>query len=142
MFILSPIHAAAQENDRAEQCLNQSKLQLKENVRKLWIDHTIWTRNYIISDLADLEDKSKVLERLLRNQEDIGNAIKPYYGEQAGNKLTELLKEHIVLAGKVVDAAKGGNQADLKKYNTEWYRNADNIAKFLSSANPNWSNKE
>lgn len=40
-----------------------------------------------------------------------------------------------------MDAAKSGNQADVEKYNKNWYRNADDIANFLSSANPNWSKK-
>nr|WP_240968130.1 glycosyltransferase [Paenibacillus aquistagni] len=112
------------------------------DLRKLWIDHTIWTRSYIVSAIAGLEDQSDVLERLLRNQQDIGNAIKPYYGEQAGNKLAELLTEHIVIAGKVVDAAIKGDQAAFTQQNKEWYRNADDIAQFLSSANPNWTKKE
>ena len=107
--------------------------------RKLWIDHVTWTRSFIVSDLASLEDKSDVLERLLKNQEDIGNSIKPYYGEEAGNKLTTLLKEHIELAGQVTDAAKNNNKDDLEKYNKLWYENADKIARFLSSANPNYS---
>lgn len=89
-----------------------------------------------------MKDQEKVLVRLLKNQEDIGNAIKPYYGEAAGNKLAKLLKDHILIAGKIVGAAKSGDQANLKKFNTEWYKNADDIADFLSSANPNWNNKE
>ncbi|MDV8110622.1 hypothetical protein R3379_15895 [Bacillus sp. BAU-SS-2023] len=109
--------------------------------RRLWIDHVSWTRNYIVSDLSSLEDKSYVLERLLKNQDDIGNSIKPYYGEEAGNKLSDLLKEHIALAGKVVDAAKVDNKNDLEKYNKLWYENADKIASFLSSANSNYSEK-
>jgi hypothetical protein len=125
-----------------KECLSPSKVQLKGDLRKLWIDHVTWTRSYIVSAIAGLEDQEKVLARLLRNQQDIGNAIKPYYGEEAGNKLAELLREHILLGGKVVEVAKTGNQADLDKYNKEWYRNADDIAKFLSNANPNWSDKE
>lgn len=109
--------------------------------RKLWMEHVAWTRSFIISDLASLDDKGPVAERLLRNQDDIGNSIKPYYGEEAGNKLATLLREHIALAGQVTDAAKNGNQADLEKYNKLWYENADQIADFLSSANPNYSNK-
>ncbi|SFJ47152.1 MULTISPECIES: glycosyltransferase [unclassified Bacillus (in: firmicutes)] len=140
-FLLSPIKVGAEENVRIQNpCPSQSAIQLKDDLRRLWIDHTIWTRNYIISALAGLKDQDKVLARLLKNQDDIGNAIKPYYGEAAGNKLAKLLREHILLAGKVVVAAKSGNQANLKKFNKEWYKNADDIAQFLSSANPNWSN--
>ncbi|GLX69958.1 glycosyltransferase [Paenibacillus glycanilyticus] len=120
-------------------CVSPSAEKLKDDLRLLWIDHAVWTRNTMISMLAGLEDVNPVLNRLLNNQQDIGNAIKPYYGEEAGNKLAELLKEHIVLAGKVITAAKTGNNKDFEKYNKEWYRNADDIAKFLSGANPNWS---
>lgn len=129
-------------NSSEQACISPSAVKLSEGMRRLWIDHVTWTRSYITSALAGLKDQDKVLKRLLQNQQDIGNAVKPYYGEAAGNKLAELLKMHILLAGKVVDAAKSGNQADLKKYNAEWYRNADEIAKFLSEANPNWSRQE
>lgn len=125
-----------------EECLSPAKVKLGQDLRSLWADHVIWTRNYIVSDVAGLADKDATLQRLLKNQEDLGNAFKPYYGVAAGNKLIELLKEHIVLAGKVVDAAKSSNQADLEKYNKEWYRNADDIVKYLSSLNPNWTEKE
>nr|WP_241675002.1 glycosyltransferase [Paenibacillus luteus] len=117
-------------------------VQFKFDFRKLWIDHVVWTRNYIVSAAAELQDQQKVLDRLLKNQQDIGDAIKPYYGEEAGNKLAALLREHILIAGKIVDAAKQGNQAAVETYNKEWYKNADDIAQFLSSANPNWSNKQ
>lgn len=133
----APVPVLAQKD-----CLSQSMVDLKWDLRKLWIDHVRWTRQYIVSAIAGLEDKQQVLARLLKNQQDIGNAIKPYYGEAAGNKLAELSKEHILLAGKVLDAAKAGNQADLEKYNKEWHRNADDISEFLSKANPNWSKKE
>ncbi|WP_410512817.1 glycosyltransferase [Paenibacillus sp. BR2-3] len=148
MFLVSvmiPGEAGAAENKEIHsqnQYLSQSAVELNSHLRKLWIDHVIWTRNYIVSAVAGMEDQEKVLARLLQNQQDLGNAIKPYYGEAAGNKLAELLKEHILIAGKIVGAAKSGNQGDVEKYNKEWYRNADDIARFLSSANPNWSMKE
>lgn len=106
------------------------------------MEHAIWTHHYIVSAEANLEDKDKVLARLMKNQDDIGNAIKPYYGSAAGKKLAQLLREHILLAGKVLEAAKANNQADLKKYNTAWFKNADDITDFLSKANPNLNKKQ
>ncbi|KMT22267.1 hypothetical protein [Clostridium cylindrosporum] len=125
-----------------ESHITKSQCKLRTLQRKLWSDHVIWTRDFIVSDLASLEDTSTVLQRLLRNQDDIGNSIKPYYGEEAGNTLSKLLREHIEIAGQVVNAAKTNNKLDLDKYNKLWYQNADKIADFLSSANPNLSNKE
>ncbi|MCA1062610.1 glycosyltransferase [Rossellomorea sp. AcN35-11] len=126
---------------KQSECITGSRMKAKEEMRILWNDHVIYTRQYMISAVDGLEDQDVVLSRLLQNQKDIGNAIKPYYGEEAGNKLADLLTEHIVLAGKIVDAAKNGKQANVKKLNKEWYRNADDIAGFLSKANPYWSEK-
>ncbi|MBO9130043.1 glycosyltransferase [Bacillus sp. 165] len=134
--------AAPVKADVQNQCYSSSKVKVMFDLRKLWIDHVVWTRNYIISSVGGLDDQQAVLARLLKNQEDIGNAMKPYYGVAAGDKLTQLLKEHILVAGKIVEAAKKGDQANLEKYNKEWYKNADDIANLLSSVNPNWSNTE
>ncbi|MEK4011741.1 glycosyltransferase [Peribacillus sp. FSL M8-0224] len=126
-----------------EQRISQSEVNFENEFRRLWIDHVLWTSNYITSaTTAGAEDQTQVLARLLKNQEDIGNAVKPVYGEKAGNKLTDLLKEHIVIAGKIVDAAKSGNDALVKQLNKEWYRNADEIAAFLSGANPYLKNED
>lgn len=108
-------------------------------MRKLWEEHIVYTRNYIISELADLPDKDAVAQRLLRNQDDIGNAIKPYYGEAAGTKLSALLREHILIATEVVKAAKAGDKMELAGAQKKWTANGKEIAAFLSGANPNWS---
>ena len=113
-------------------------VELRNAMRQLWEDHIVWTRNFIISDLASLDDTAKVTERLLRNQDDIGNAIKPYYGDAAGTKLAGLLREHILIAADIVNAAKAGNNDAVAAGQTKWRANADAIATFLSGANPNW----
>src|SRR3989338_4380121 len=78
----------------SEMSRTQADLDLRLAMRKLWEDHIQYTRNYIISALADLEDVDAIAGRLLKNQDDIGDAIKPYYGEDAGKKLESLLKDH------------------------------------------------
>lgn len=141
VFSLSTAVESVQANAGAKKgsaCLSPKMVQLKTDMQKVWIDHTIWTRSYIVSAMSNRLDQKDVLDRLLRNQQDIGNVIKPYYGEAAGNKLADILREHILIAGKIVDAAKAGNQADVAKLQADWHRNADDIAKFLSQANPNW----
>lgn len=115
----------------------KSEVELRMAVRKLWEDHITWTRIYIISALAGLEDTGKVAERLLRNQDDLGAAIKPFYGEEAGKKLAALLKEHIMIATEVVKAAQA-NSPELAKVQAKWVANADELAAFLSGANPHW----
>lgn len=115
---------------------------LVSRLHRLWSDHVIWTRCYIISAIAGLPDADAALARLMRNQEDLGAAIVPYYGAEAGKELTRLLKDHIAIAGKVVVAAKENKDADLKKSDAEWHKNADDIAALLSKANPNWPEAE
>jgi hypothetical protein len=112
---------------------------LRSDMRKLWEDHITWTRLYIVSATADLPDKDATAKRLLQNQVDIGNAIKPFYGATAGDKLSALLKDHILIAVDIIDAAKKGDSAKKDEAVKRWNSNADDIATFLSGANPkNW----
>lgn len=107
---------------------------------KLWEEHIVWTRMVIVDFAANLPDLKVAETRLLRNQADIGNAIKPYYGAAAGNKLTQLLRTHILEAVPVLVAAKAGDKPKLTAALKAWYANAHQIAVFLSTANPdNWS---
>jgi regulatory protein YycI of two-component signal transduction system YycFG len=112
--------------------------QLRTNMRKLWEDHITWTRNVICCLVDDLPGADQAVKRLLQNQDDIGNAIKPVYGEAAGNKLTALLHDHITISADVVKAAKASDNTALDAANKKWYANADEISQFLSNANPNW----
>ncbi len=111
-------------------------------MRKLWEDHITWTRMFIVSaatEPGNLPDLGPTVDRLLANQADIGNAIKPFYGDAAGDRLTALLRDHILTAAELVADAKAGNSAAVADASARWYANADEIATFLSGANPaNW----
>jgi hypothetical protein len=104
-------------------------------MRQLWEDHIVWTRMFIVSAASDLPDLSVATDRLLRNQDDIGDAIKPFYGDAAGEQLSALLRQHIIGAAALLNAAKAGDAAAVESASTAWYANADDIAAFLSSAN-------
>jgi len=53
------------------------------------------------------------------------------------------LKEHITTAAEVVASAKAGDKAKQEDANRRWFGNADQIADFLSNANPkNWPRTE
>ena len=110
-----------------------------DGMRKLWEDHVTWTRLVIVDVAFGTADTQATLGRLLQNQADIGNAIKPFYGDAAGNQLTALLTTHIVLAGDILVDAKSGNTDGVNANVTLWYQNANDIAAFLNGANPqNW----
>jgi hypothetical protein len=110
-----------------------------DQMRKLWEDHITWTRLFIVSAATGptaLPDLGPTVDRLLANQVDIGNALKPFYGDAAGDRLTALLREHILTAADIISAAKAGDASAVRTATSAWYANADEIATFLSSANP------
>src|SRR2546423_10964576 len=111
---------------------------LSDALRRLWADHVIWTRQYIVGALPGAPEAEAAAGRLLRNQEDIGNAVVPFYGEAAGGKLTELLKDHILIAVDAIDAAIADDKARFPRHDRRWKANAEQIAAFLAGANPNW----
>jgi hypothetical protein len=141
LFVLGAVSFAGQQQDpmTGGAMYTKSAVDLRMDMRKLWEDHITYTRGFIISSIASLEDTGKVAERLLRNQDDIGSAIAPLYGEAAGKKLASLLRDHILIAADIVTAAKAGNNEGVASGQKRWQENADAIATFLSGANPNWS---
>lgn len=118
---------------------DSTRTALSKAMRDLWSDHVVWTHNYIVAATSDQPDADALSRRLLANQDQIGQAIVPYYGQAAGDGLAALLRDHILIAVDVVKAAKANDQAKLADADRRWHANAADIATFLSGANPNWS---
>ena len=115
---------------------------LRASLRRLWADHAIWTRQYIVAFAGDAPDAGEAANRLLKNQEHIGNAIVPFYGQAAATQLTDLLKQHILIAVDLLKAAKAGDDAEFQRQDQKWSQNAEEIATLLSSANPYWPQRD
>ncbi len=118
--------------------VSQAQVNLQAGLQRLWIEHVAWTRMYVIAALDGAPYADKTAARLLKNQDDLGNAIAPYYGSGAGRQLSKLLKEHIMIAAEIVTAAKKGDMGGVNAGEKKWTANADALATFLSGANPNW----
>ncbi|HEY6309270.1 MAG TPA: hypothetical protein VIY52_00470 [Streptosporangiaceae bacterium] len=116
----------------------ETSLSLQLALRRLWSDHVIWTREYVVAAIANAPDAQAAAGRLLANQEHIGASIVPFYGEPAGQALTDLLKQHIMIAVDLIEAAKAGQAEKFADAGRRWDDNARDIAALLSSANPNW----
>ena len=135
LLIISSSQLYAQNMKMGKQSKSE---QLRSSMHKLWEDHVTWTRNVILNIMDGLPGTDEAVARLLRNQDDIGDAIKPVYGEAAGKELTRLLREHIIVAADLLKAAKAGNNAAFNDANKKWFTNADEISQFMARANPNW----
>ena len=108
-------------------------------MRQLWEDHIVWTRKYIVSAATvsgDLADIGPTTDRLLANQADIGDALRPFYGDAAGDQVTALLRDHILTAAGLIGAAKAGDAAGVDAAAAAWYANAHDIAVALNGLNP------
>ena len=127
-------HAHGSDHDGA--VVTQKELALRQGMRVLWEDHVTWTRLAVISLVAGTPDTEATVGRLLDNQTDIGNAIKPFYGTAAGAALTAELRKHILIAADLIAAAKAGDQTRLAAEQTRWQQNAGDIATLLSDLNP------
>jgi len=120
-------------------CISPAGLEIMNEMRKLWEQHSVWTRSAINSIVFSLPNEDLVIQRLLRNPDDFANALKPFYGSLNASKFGELLKEHLVIAAELVKAAKAGNNEKAADAEKRWYANADAIAAFLGRINPYWS---
>jgi len=117
---------------------SQAELDMKLKMRQLWTDHAVWTRLYIIESLDNSPAADAAAARLLQNQVDIGNAIRPVYGDAAGDQLTALLKQHILIAVDIINDVKAKNATAQAADEARWTSNADDISDFLSTANPTY----
>ncbi len=117
-------------------------IELMKQLRMLWEQHSIWTRSVIYSIVQNLPDVDFVTQRLLRNPKDFAALFQKFYGKQTAEKFDDLLTSHLVIAADLVKAAKAGETQKATEIEKKWYANADDIAAFLASINPNWSRLE
>jgi hypothetical protein len=140
VLVLTTLFSAASFVTQADARTKADPHDMHDAMRKLWEDHITWTRLVIVDALADpdafLPSFETSRDRLLQNQVDIGNAVKPFYGEAAGDQLAALLTDHITIAAEILVAAKSGDDPALEDAIARWYDNADDIAVFLNTANP------
>ena len=130
-MLLSPLNRT---DDSVTAASRIDRAAFHDAMRELWEDHIVWTRMVIVGVVDDVPGTQDAVARLLANQDDIGDAIQPFYGAEAGEELSTLLREHITGAADLLAAAKAGS--DTTAAAEAWYANADSIARFLSTANP------
>jgi hypothetical protein len=136
-------HHGTAAPDHHQATISAQELALRRTMDRLWEEHVAWTRLAVISLTTKSPDTEATVGRLVANQTHIGNAFKPFYGAAAGKQLTALLREHILIAADLIAVAQKGDNAGVSAQQARWTTNADEIADFLSSANPrNWKQGE
>lgn len=121
---------------------NTMQPDLDNILRKLWEEHIMWTRSFIISTAESLGDLQVVTKRLLRNPRDFGDVLSQYYGNEKAKTFENLLTSHLEIGGKLVTDSKNGDTAAAEIDRRNWYKNADEIADFLAGINPYWTKRQ
>ena len=144
LFLLLPAVLAG--NSSQQPAADQPKMDqqaYRNRMHRLWENHGNWTHLFIISTLDDLEYRNPTRNHLLENQNNIGEALEPFYGDEAGEQFVALLEEHVQITDEMLHAAKNADAAAFEETVAHWYANADQVAEFLHEANPDhWPLKE
>lgn len=123
-------------------CINKSELGLRQHFRLLWNQHAEWTRMAINAIVFASPNEDAEVNRLLQNPIDLGVALDRFYGEKVAYQFTSLLTTHLQLAAKMIKAMLAGHQAEAEMAKRSWYKNGDEIARFLSHVTPCYSYAE
>ncbi len=119
--------------------LSPSAIALILALRRLWTEHVLWTRSFLISTIMDNPDLEAVTKRLLRNPADFKTQLQTVYGPQIAKQFENLFTEHLSIASEYINAIKAKNTEVMKAKREAWYENATDIATFLGEINPNFN---
>jgi gas vesicle protein len=139
LMLLAPSFSFAKAKEGTVQ-LTPKAVELRLALRDLWQGHIFWVRTVVLmTKLGDKEGAKAAEEQVVQNAKDIAGAVVPYYGKEAGDKLFNLLSGHYGAVKDSMNAVYSGNKEAEKVAMDKMTKNAEEIATFLSSANPkNW----
>ena len=140
LMLLAPSFSFAKAKEGTVQ-LTPKAVELRLALRDLWQGHIFWVRNVVLlTKLGDKEGAKVAEEQVVQDAKDIASSVVPYYGKEAGDKLFTLLAGHYGAVKDSMNAVYSGNKQAENVAMGKMTKNADEIATFLSSANPkNWS---
>ncbi|WP_245157028.1 acetylglutamate kinase [Anaerovorax sp. IOR16] len=130
-----------QNNNFINRYITLRQFRLFNVLRRLWMEHVMWTRSFIISTASDLDDLEAVTKRLLRNPDDFAKLLRPLYGDKKSMEFKDLFTDHLLIAANLVNAAKAGDTKTVDEQRKKWYENADDIANLLGNMNPYWNKR-
>jgi hypothetical protein len=139
MFVLFVSPSAFASKKKSNAGLTTKSVELKLAMRDLWVGHIFWVRNVVLETKAGNAEAAKSAEgKVVEDARAIADAIIPIYGKAAGDQLFNLLAGHYGAVKEYMAAAFAGNEEAKGAAVDKIKANAEEIATFLSSANPNW----
>lgn len=109
----------------------------------LWSEHMQWTYTVVDYFFHNPEGLGPQVNRLLQNQQDIGDAMGEHFGNQHGDDIADLLTTHILDAVPVLTAAQEGDDEALAESLDIWYENAQDVGDKFAEMNPEfWGQNE
>lgn len=129
-------------SDKGASCTGEVQKQLSDEMRRVWLEHMMWTRMVVISIVDGLEDIEEATNRLLQNPGDLAALFEPYYGARVSKAIQDLVTEHLVIGADLIKALRAGNSEAADRLNKEWYGNADKMAEAFSAINPFFDQEE
>lgn len=122
--------------------MNFMEFQLNRELRRLWNEHVMWTRTFIVSAVEGLGDLDSITDRLLRNPADMAQVLAIYYGEEAADTFRILLEDHLKIAAEMLMAIQSEDAGAAKQYMDLWYANGAAMSAFLGEINDYWTEEE
>ena len=133
-----PAHAQHADHATNTAAVSFSVAQAGAAQRDLWIGHVFWVRNVAVETLAGNKTAAAAAENeVVANAKRIAASIEPFYGKGASDQLFDLLVGHYGAIKGYLEATVADSQSDQDAAMQSLTDNADEIAVFLSGANPN-----
>ncbi|HKM35203.1 MAG TPA: LysM domain-containing protein [Lachnospiraceae bacterium] len=121
---------------------NKDQLDLNNDLRQAWMEHVFWVLMYISAYLNNTPDLQAVMDRLEQTPEDITAAFDNFYSQNTVNQLTMLLSQHTSMTADLITAMRDENTAAIEELDRQMTQNVENIARYLSNANPKYNYDE
>lgn len=121
---------------------NRSSYEFACTMQRLWTDFAVWTRQYIIAAVDERPEAPEAAARWLRAGDEIGRELENYYPRRAARRVAKLLRQHVMVAVDLIDAARAVDRTKYMDIDDVWYSNGEDLVDELCLRNMSWSKEE
>ena len=121
---------------------NKASYTFARTMQRLWTDHAVWMRQYIVAAVDERPEAPEAAARLLRSTDDVGHALEDYYGKRASRRIAKLLRQQVMLCVDLVDAARFIEKTKFHDIDAVWASNGQDFVDELCGRNTAWSREQ